>query len=295
MSKGQKCGLCEGWLSFSDDGFNVVVPRWLMAEIEVSTIRDGITQITLNRPSKLNAMTSELVELLHDAFTAVGRDRDCRVVILTGAGRGFCAGLDLGGYGEAPGFAWNSAMEKSFAVQKHIASLIPKMRSIPQPIISAVNGPASGGGFALVLGSDVRICAESAKFNAAFIRIGLSACDIGTSWLLPRLVGAARAQELMLTGRLFDAQEALRIGLVVDSVPDDALMDTAVAKASEIMLNTPIGVALTKEGMWSALEIPGLQAAIDLENRQQIMASFADDVRETRRAKSEGRAPKYKS
>lgn len=264
-----------------------------MAEIEVSTIRDGITQITLNRPGKLNAMTAELVEQLHEALTAVSKDRDTRVVILTGAGRGFCAGLDLGGYGEAPGLQWNSAMEKSFAVQKHIASLIPKMRSLPQPIISAVNGPASGGGFALVLGSDIRLCAESAKFNAAFIRIGLSACDIGTSWLLPRLVGAARAQELMLTGRLFDVAEALRIGLVIDSVPDGALMDTAIAKASEIMLNTPIGVALTKEGMWSALEIPGLQAAIDLENRQQIMASFSDDVRETRRAKAEGRLPKY--
>jgi enoyl-CoA hydratase len=186
-------------------------------------------------------------------------------------------------------------MEKSFAVQKHIASLIPRMRSLPQPIISAVNGPASGGGFALVLGSDIRIAAETARFNAAFIRIGLSACDIGTSWLLPRLVGAARAQELMLTGRLFDAQEAAKIGLVTDVVPNEALMDAALAKAEEIKLNTPIGVALTKEGMWSALEIPGLQAAIDLENRQQIMASFADDVRETRRAKSEGRLPDYRA
>lgn len=266
-----------------------------MADIEVSNPRAGITQITMNRPSKLNAMTSEMVEQLHDELSAVSKDRECRVVILTGAGRGFCAGLDLGGYGEAPGFEWNSSMEKSFAVQKHIASLIPRMRSLPQPIISAVNGPASGGGFALVLGSDIRICAQSAKFNAAFIRIGLSACDIGTSWLLPRLIGAARAQELMLTGRLFDAAEAVRIGLVVESVPDDILLDTAFAKASEIMLNTPIGVALTKEGMWSALEIPGLQAAIDLENRQQIMASYSDDVRETRRAKTEGRVPEYKA
>lgn len=264
-----------------------------MAEIEISRVKDGVTVITLNRPSKLNAMTSELVELLHESLADISRDRDCRVVILTGAGRGFCAGLDLGGYGDAPGFEWHSSMEKSFAVQKHIASLIPRMRSLPQPIISAVNGPASGGGFALVLGSDIRICAQSARFNAAFIRIGLSACDIGTSWLLPRLVGAARAQELMLTGRLFDAAEALRIGLVTDAVPDEALMDAALTKAEEIMLNTPIGVALTKEGMWSALEIPGLQAAIDLENRQQIMASFSDDVRETRRAKAEGRPPQF--
>lgn len=295
MTKSEKGGLGEWLFTFGDDDINVVVRRCRMAEIEVSTVQDGITQVTMNRPAKLNAMTSDMVEQLHDAFRSISKDRDSRVVILTGAGRGFCAGLDLGGYGEAPGFAWQGAMERSLAVQKHIASLIPLMRSLPQPIISAVNGPAAGGGFALVLGSDIRVCAQSAKFNAAFIRIGLSACDIGTSWLLPRLIGAARAQELMLTGRLFDADEAVRIGLVIDAVPDDALMDVVMAKANEIMMNTPIGVALTKEGMWSALEIPGLQAAIDLENRQQIMASFSDDVRETRRAKSEGRAPKYKA
>lgn len=295
MTKRQNGGFSKGGRGFGIDELNVVVARCRMAEVEISTIRDGITQITLNRPAKLNAMTSELVEQLHDGLAAISRDRDSRVVILTGAGRGFCAGLDLGGYGSAPGFAWNGSVEKGFAVQKHIASLIPRMRSLPQPIIAAVNGPASGGGFALVLGSDIRLCAQSAKFNAAFIRIGLSACDIGTSWLLPRLVGAARAQELMLTGRLFDSAEAQRIGLVVDSVPDDALMDAAIAKAEEIKLNTPLGVALTKEGMWSALEIPGLQAAIDMENRQQIMASFSNDYRETGKAKAEGRPAKFEA
>jgi enoyl-CoA hydratase len=264
-----------------------------MAEIEISSPRDGVAQITMNRPDKLNAMTSEMVEMLHEALGTVGRDRDVRVVILTGAGRGFCAGLDLGGYGEAPGYQWNGSVERGFAVQKHIASLIPRLRSLPQPVIAAVNGPASGGGFALVLGSDIRIATTTARFNAAFIRIGLSACDIGTSWLLPRLIGAARAQELMLTGRLFDAEEALRIGLITEVVPQEALLEAALSKAEEIKLNTPLGVALTKEGMWSALEIPGMQAAIDLENRQQIMASFSDDARETRRARSEGRPAKY--
>lgn len=264
-----------------------------MAEVEITSPRDGVAQITLNRPDKLNAMTAQMVEMLHDSLSEVGRNRDFRVVVLTGAGRGFCAGLDLGGYGEAPGYQWNGVVERGLAVQKHIASLIPRLRSLPQPVISAVNGPAAGGGFALVLGSDIRIAASTARFNAAFIRIGLSACDIGTSWLLPRLIGAARAQELMLTGRLFDADEALRIGLVTDVVPNDVLIDAALAKAEEIILNTPLGVALTKEGMWSALEIPGLQAAIDMENRQQIMASFSDDAREMRRAKSEGRPPSF--
>jgi enoyl-CoA hydratase len=253
----------------------------------------GVAQLTLNRPSKLNAMTSELVESLHEQLRAIAVDPDVRVVILTGQGRGFCAGLDLGGYGIAPHSGHLGRTQAGFATQKHIAALIPTLRSMPQPVIAAVNGPAAGGGFALVLGSDIRIAARSARFNAAFIRIGLSACDIGTSWILPRLVGASRAQELMLTGRVFDAEEAYRIGLVVELVDDDALLDTALVKAHQVMLNTPFGVALTKEGMWSALEIPGMQAAIDLENRQQIMASATADHREAMQAFLERRPPHY--
>lgn len=266
-----------------------------MPAVLVDTPRPGITRLVLNRPEKLNAMTGELVRDLHRALDDVASDPDCRVVVLTGAGRGFCAGLDLGGYGEAPGSAGVGRPQAGLAVQKHIASLIPHLRSLPQPVIAAVNGPATGGGFALVLGSDIRIAAASARFNAAFIRIGLSACDIGTSWLLPRLVGAARAQELMLTGRIFDAAEAARIGLVTDVVADEDLLEAAYAKAEQIMLNTPFGVAMTKEGMWSALEIPGMQAAIDLENRQQIMISFTQDHQEAMRAFLEKRPPEYRN
>ncbi|HEX9260648.1 MAG TPA: enoyl-CoA hydratase-related protein, partial [Acidimicrobiales bacterium] len=171
--------------------------------------------------------------------------------------------------------------------------LVPLLRSLHQPVIAAVNGPAAGGGLALALGSDIRIAARSARFNVAFVRIGLSGCDIGTSWLLPRLVGAARAHELMLTGRIFDSEEAGRIGLVTEVVPDDTLMDAVLVKAQQIMLNTPFGVALTKEGMWSALEIPGMQAAIDLENRQQIMASASTDHREALAAFLQKRPPRY--
>ena len=266
-----------------------------MSVVELSTPRDGISLITLNRPERLNAMTSELVQGLHDALDAVAVDPACRVVVLTGAGRGFCAGLDLTGYGVAPHTEGFGRVQAGMGTQKHIAALIPHLRSLPQPVISAVNGPAAGGGFALVLGSDIRIAAHTAKFNAAFIRIGLSACDVGTSWLLPRLVGAARAHELMLTGRVFDADEAARIGLVVDLVDDDALLDTAYAKAEQIMLNAPMGVAMTKEGMWSALEIAGQQAAIDLENRQQIMLSQTADHREALQAFLEKRPPEYRN
>ena len=255
----------------------------------------GVIVVRLNRPERLNAMTTELVEGLHQLLDHIAIDSECRVVILTGVGRGFCAGLDLTGYGDAPNTEDFGAVQRSFAVQKHIAGLMSHMRSIPQPIIAAVNGAAAGGGLALVLGSDIRIGSESSKFNVAFIRVGFSACDIGTSWLLPRIVGVARAQEMMLTGRVIDSAEAYRIGLLVDRVADDELEKVAIAKAEQIMLNTPFGVALTKEAMWTALEIPAMQSAIDLENRQQIMASRTEDAREAMMAFVEKRPPNFQN
>jgi enoyl-CoA hydratase len=264
-----------------------------MSVVDRTSPRPGVAQLTLNRPDSLNAMTSEMVAALHRHLDDIATDPSERVVVLTGAGRGFCSGLDLGGYGAAPHTEHLGPTQRGFAVQKHIASLIPHLRSLPQPVIAAVNGPAAGGGFALVLGSDVRLAAHSAKFSAAFIKIGLSACDIGTSWLLPRLIGAARSQELMLTGRVFDSEEAARIGLVVERVADEELLDLAFAKAELIMSNAPFGVSLTKEAMWTALEIPGMQAAIDLENRQQIMASATADHREAMAAFLEKRPPEF--
>jgi enoyl-CoA hydratase/carnithine racemase len=257
--------------------------------------RDGVVVLRMNRPDRLNAMSSELVETLHTRLSEIAVDSSCRVVILTGAGRGFCAGLDLGGYGSAPHTDDLGPTQRAFAVQKHIATLIPKLRSLPQPVIAAVNGAAAGGGLALVLGSDVRLASTASKFNVAFIRVGFSACDIGTSWLLPRIVGAARAQEMMLTGRVVDAEEALRIGLVVELHHPDELERAALAKAEAIMANTPFGVYLTKEAMWTALEIPAMQSAIDLENRQQIMSSHTEDARESMTAFIEKRPPNYRN
>jgi len=251
-------------------------------------LRNHITWVTLNRPQSLNALNRTMVRELRAFFSQLGDDQDTRLVVLCGAGRAFCAGLDLKEDGGGDG-----SVQASLRAQRTISELVIMMRRAPQPIIACVHGAACGGGFALALGADVRIAGESARMNAAFIRIGLSACDIGTSWLLPRLVGAARAQELMLTGRIFDADEAARIGLVTAVVADEALLDTVYAKADEIMRNTPFGVALTKEGMWSALEIPGLQAAIDLENRQQLMATATADHREAMQAFLEKRPPQY--
>ncbi len=267
----------------------------VLADLQTVTIddlEDGIVRVTLNRPERLNAMSHELIRDLHSTIDLLDADRGARVVILTGAGRGFCAGLDLKDvpHARAEGLG---RVEAGLDVQHHIATLIPRLRSLRVPVIAAVNGPAAGGGLALALGSDVRIASESARFNVAFIRVGLSACDIGTSWLLPRLIGASRAHELMLTGRIIDAAEADRIGLVSRVVPDDELIDAALIIAREIRANTPLGVWLTKEAMWSALEIPSQRAAIDMENRQQILASMSDDMSEAIAAFLEKRPPSY--
>ena len=265
-----------------------------MPTVRRETIEDGIDLVTLDRPSSLNSMNNELIGELHDTLDAIGRDRDCRVVILTGAGRGFCAGLDLRGFGDPPHVGDVGRVAAGMTVQQHIAALVPKLRGLRQPVIAAVNGPAAGGGFALALASDVRIAAQTAKFNVAFVRIGLSGCDIGVSWMLPRLIGASRAFELLLTGRIIDAEEADRIGLVLKTVPDESLMDAALETALLIRRNSPIGVWFTKEVMWSNLEIPSLQAGIDIENRNQILASQTEDSREAMAAFLEKRDPTYR-
>ncbi|MFM7225897.1 MAG: enoyl-CoA hydratase/isomerase family protein, partial [Actinomycetota bacterium] len=179
--------------------------------ITIDRSHPRIARVVLDRPERLNAMNYAVVKGLYDAFDELAEDRTCRVIILTGAGRGFCAGLDLTEGASPPGATDSGRPQAGMRVQQLIAGLVPRMRSVPQPIIAAVNGAASGGGLALSLASDIRIAAASARFNVAFIRVGLSGCDIGVSWLLPRLVGASRAFEMLLTGRMVDAAEADRI------------------------------------------------------------------------------------
>ena len=233
-----------------------------------------VRQLTLNRPEKLNAMTADLCEALHGELRKIAAERSYRVVVLTGAGRGFCAGLDLTGYGAAPGNDGNDESRDRLANQQHMSSLILEIRALPQPVIAAVNGPAAGLGLALSLACDIRFASSDAVFRAAFINVGVSNCDMGTSWLLPRLIGASRSHELMLTGRRIDAEEALRIGLVADVLPNGQLLDRALEAAQQIASLAPWGVRMTKRGIWTALELPSEQAAIEYEDRQQIMGTF---------------------
>jgi enoyl-CoA hydratase len=252
-----------------------------------------VRRLTLNRPEQLNAMTSELCEALHGQLGEIATDRSCRAVILTGAGRGFCAGLDLHGYGKAPGNEGEDEPRDRLANQEHMSRLVLGLRALAQPVIAAVNGPAAGFGLALALGSDIRYASREAVLRVAFINIGVSNCDMGTSWLLPRLIGASRSHELMLTGRRVDAEEALRIGLVADVVDGEQLQERALESACQIARLAPWGVRLTKQGMWAALEIPSEQAAIEYEDRQQIMATFGRAVPEAVEAFLEKRPAEF--
>jgi len=257
----------------------------------------GIRILTLDRPERLNAMNRHLIDDLHLAIDDLRNDADARVAILTGAGRGFCAGLDL--FDTPPNASSSSegrgAVQRGMDLQQRIATLVPALHSLRIPVIAAVNGAAAGGGLALALAADVRIAATSARFNVAFVRIGLSGCDIGVSWLLPRWIGASRAFELMLTGRIVESDEAFRIGLVTRVVPDDELLDSALETARLISANSPTGVWMTKEVMWSQLEVGSLQAGIDLENRTQIMTSFTEDMAEAATAFLAKRPPEFRN
>jgi enoyl-CoA hydratase len=265
----------------------------MSAAVLVTTAGPGITELRLNRPDRLNALNAGLVQELHDALAAVAADPDCRVVLLAGAGRHFCAGADLAGHGVAPGGDGSGSPQDWMATQEHIASLVPRIRALPQPVVAAVQGAASGGGFALALACDVRVCAADARFNAAFVRVGLSGCDIGVSWLLPRLIGASRAFELLLTGRFMDAEEAAEMGLAAVVARED-LDGRARAIAAAIAANSPYGVRMTKQVMWWQLEVASLDAGIALENRTQVTAALTSDHREAVRAFLDKRPPAFR-
>jgi len=264
-----------------------------VSAIEVTRPSDGVALITLNRPERRNALNYELLAGFYSALEDLSADASCRVIVLTGAGAGFCAGLDLAEGATPPDVVGTGRAQNGMRVQKFVAGMIPALREQPQPVIAAVNGAASGGGLALALGADIRLAATSARFNVAFVRIGLSGCDVGVSWMLPRLVGASRAYELMLTGRFVDSAEAERIGLVTAVFDDAALLDAALAEAELILANSPFGVRMTKEVMWSQLEIGSLHAGIDLENRTQILASTTGDMNEALVAFLEKRPPNF--
>jgi enoyl-CoA hydratase/carnithine racemase len=255
---------------------------WPMPHLEFTYPRPDIALLTLNRPEKLNALNHELVEELHGALDGIGANNDCRVVVLTGAGRGFCSGLDLtdpnppvaGGGTEFPrsGMRW----------QERIANLTARIHRLRQPVIAAVNGPAYGGGFGITLACDIRVASESARFCTQFIKLGLGGCDIGVSYTLPRIIGAGPAFDLILTARVVDADEALGLGLV--SRLSGSVVDEAMAIAETLCSYGKFGLESTKQVLWANLEASSLEAALHMENRSQILATTSGEILEAANA-----------
>lgn len=252
--------------------------------------RGEVDWLTLDRPDALNSINLKMVEELNDYFGRLYHDGSVRVVVMRGAGKAFCAGLDIKerhDRGEVP-------FGGGFGFQGYLADVYIKMRRCPQPIVSLIHGPACGGGFAFALASDIRIAGESARMNAAFIRIGLSSCDMGVSYFLPRLVGGSIASELMLTGRFIHAPRALAIGLVAEVVPDDQLEAAALPWVEDLLHASPMGLRMTKEGLAMAIDAASLESAMAIENRNQIMTSRSGNFEEGMRAFIEKRKPNYR-
>lgn len=249
-----------------------------VAGVLVERPEPAIALLRLNRPANMNALGDDTVAAIVRLLDAVSADPEVRVLVITGEGKGFCAGFDLGLAAEAPGTAELGETAAWMMRQESFASLVTRLRALRQPVIAAVNGSASGAGLGLALAAEIRIAGRSARFNAAFVRVGMSSCDIGVSWLLPRCVGLSRAFDIMLTGRMVDAVEAERIGLVSEVVDDAQLMPRAMETARMIAANSAFGVWMTKRGTWANVEAGSLQAAIELENRTQILARTTGEL-----------------
>ena len=259
--------------------------------------RGGAVTITLNRPEALNALTPSMISGLVEELRAAASDRSCRCVVLTGTGRGFCAGIDVKGVAarDAAAASGREGLDPLVAGFENLhitlSNIIRTIHTIPVPVIAAVNGHAVGAGLAIAAASDLRLAARSATFSDGFVKRGISGCEMGTSYFLPRIVSPAMANELMLTGRRIDAAEAERIGLVSRVVDDDDLAAAAHSLAAEIAANAPAAIAMTKEVMWANLHAPSLDSALAMESRTQSLVRNTADAREARSSFLEKRDP----
>ena len=265
-----------------------------MALVSVTTASPHVRVVTLDNPSRLNSMSFALVADFYEAIATVAADNDCRVVVLTGAGRAFCSGLELEHAGMPPGAEDLGRHRMGLRAMEYMGGVVPALRNMPQPVIAAIKGPAYGGGMCMTLGADIRLAGRSAVFCGAGITNGLTGCELGVSWLLPRAVGITRSNEILLTGRKVGAEEAERIGLVSQIMDDDDVLDRAVQMATAMTALSPLGLTLTKDTLWGALEVGSLQTAVDLENRTQLLAGFTGNLDEATAAFKEKRPPVYK-
>ncbi|MHA2037842.1 MAG: enoyl-CoA hydratase/isomerase family protein [Promethearchaeota archaeon] len=273
--------------------------------LKIDEREDGIAIITLNRPERLNAINFEMIEEFLDYLDYLENNYDINVVILTGEGRGFSAGLDLKDMGSLssnelyktdPRFRYlrtKDPIKTTFMLQRRITQIMIKLRRIPQPVIAAIKGPAYGGGLALSLAADIRIAGESAVFCNAFIKIGVSGADCGSTYWLPRIIGFSDAAEIIYTGKDVDVKEAERIRLVSRVVPDNKIIEEALEIARNMIDKSVLGLRLTKQALNLNIDAPSLESAIELENLTQNVASQSIDSREASVAFSQKRKPKF--
>lgn len=252
-------------------------------------VSPGVRLLTLDRPERLNAVNWTMVEELEQTFLALRDEPDIRAVVLTGAGRAFCAGLDI----KDPRSLDQDNTVHAYDLQEMFGRMCGSLGQVTQPVIAAVNGVASGAGFVFALASDMRIAVPDARFNMANVRIGFSGCDLGSSYWLPRYVGLGVASELLMTGRFMGAEEAERRGIVNSVVEPEALLDAAVGLAADIARNSPFAVRMTKQVLRTNVDAQSLRAAIELENRTQILCTRTDDFEEALTAFQEKRPPQF--
>lgn len=252
-----------------------------MSYVRLERPQEHIGLITLDRPERYNALSFQLLRDFHAVLDTLDTDPTIRVAVVTGAGKGFCAGADLQAAVTGENGHWEADLgriQEMYRMQQGYGGLVLHMRQAPQPLIAAVNGAAAGGGLSVALACDLRICVPSAKFNCAFTRLGLGGAEMGSSFFLPKLVGSAMAAELMYTGRFVQADEALQLGLVSRVVEPDALLDHALGLAREMVERaSPFGLRITKEAINLAQGGLSLNEVIHVENRNQVLALQTQD------------------
>jgi enoyl-CoA hydratase/carnithine racemase len=251
-----------------------------------------IETVTLNRPDILNALDEPFIDALLDYFRGLPDRPEVRVIVLRGAGRIFCAGADLGATEDLA--EQGGTVPSFYKVQDKLARMITAMHRSPQPIVALVQGAAAGGGFALAAAADIRLGTAKTRFIPSFIRIGLSACDCGLSYFLPRLVGLAKASEIMLTGREVKADEALTLGLLNRIVADEDLLEQGMEMVNAMLALSPMGVRMTKEVLRQNADASSLEAAVALENRTQVLLGQTSDMKEAVSAFLEKRPARFR-
>ena len=265
-----------------------------MDYVRVEKPRPHVTLVTLDRPERMNAMAFDVMIPFREVLEEVACDNDTRVVVLTGAGRAFCSGADLEDSGRVPNIDGLTQTTIARRALRLLDDVILAIQRLHQPVVAAVNGPAIGGGFCLSLAADVRVASTDAYFRAAGINNGLTATELGISYLLPRAIGASRAFDIMLSGRDVDAAEAERIGLVSRTVAPDALLDACYEFAQRTIGFSRAGVEITKRLLWSGLDAGSLHSHMDHEGHAQLYVRLTtQNFEEAIRARREGRPPVY--